>query len=186
MYITTEEQGIINPDNYPRIDVYPDADIYVLCAFTERSPNQNEPEHRITIATYNDRVDADYALIHLYRSLDMAKNTWNSKDVPLLSDIWNEVKQKLSNDKHVSDLIENASLNITLPDKLTITLPYPLADKYVDDKEIPDEETDFIMSEVNKITTELINLLTKENTENTVFPIKTFNCILSVKKLSEK
>lgn len=172
MYLTTEKQGIINPDNYPRIDVYLDADIYVLCAFTERSPDQNEPKHRITIATYNDRVDADYALIHLYRALDMGENTWNSKDVPLLSDIWNEVKQNLSNDQHVSNLIKNTSLDITLPDQLTIKIPYPRPEEDIDDKEI-----DFIQSEVTKITDELINLLKKDQG----YPIKTFTVNISTK-----
>ena len=72
----------------------------------------------------------------------MGKNTWNSKDVPLFSDIWNEVKQKLLNDSHLSDRfeIENASIEITLPDQLTIKIPYALADKYVDDKKLPDKE----------------------------------------------
>ena len=166
MHITTKEKGIINPDNYPRIDIYPDAGDYLLCAFTERDPDQNAPKQRITIAIYNEKVDADYALIHLYRALDMAKNTWHSKDVPLLSDIWNKVKQKLSNDQHVSELIKNASIDVTLPDQLTIKMPYS-----VPEDEINDKESDFITIQAKKVSTEVINLLK----EDPVFPIRTFN-----------
>lgn len=170
MHITTEERGIINPDSYPRIDIYPEAETYLLCAFTERDLDQSEPKQRITIAVYNEKVDAYYALIHLYRALDMAKNTWHSKDVPLLSDIWNKVKQKLSNDQHVSDLIKNASIDVTLPDQLTIKIPYSFAEKKIDDK-----ETDFITIQAKKVSTELIILLK----EDPVFPIKTFNLDVS-------
>ncbi len=170
MHITTEERGIINPDNYPRIDIYPDAETYLLCAFTERDPDQSASKQRITIAVYNEKIDADYALVHLYRALDMAKNTWHSKDVPLLSDVWDKVKQKLSNDQHVSDFIKNASIDVTLPDQLTIKIPYPFPEKKIDDK-----ETDFITIQATKVSTELINLLK----EDPVFPIKTFNLNVS-------
>lgn len=165
MYLTTVKNGIINPDNYPRIDIFPDAETYVLCAFTEREPDQSAPKQRITIAVYDKRVDADYALIHLYRSLNIEKKTWDSKKVPLLSDMWDEVKQKLSNDQYVSKLIKEASLNITLPDTLTIYIPYTHTDEAIDDKE------DFITLETKKISDELINLLK----EDSVFPIRTFN-----------
>lgn len=170
MHITTEERGIINPDNYPRIDIYPDVETYLLCAFTERGLDQSEPKQRITIAAYNERVDAYYALLHLYRALDMAKNTWHSKDVPLLSDIWNTVKQKLSNDQHVSEFIKDASIDVTLPDQLTIKIPNPFPEKKIDDK-----DTDFITIQAKKVSTELINLLK----EDPVFPIRTFNLNLS-------
>lgn len=164
MHITTEEKGIINPDNYPRIDIYSDAGTYLLCAFTDQDPDRSAPEQRIIIAAYNEKIDADYALIHLYRALDMAKNTWHSKDVPLLSDIWNKVKQKLSNDQHVSDFIKNASIDVTLPDQLAIKIPYPRPEDEIDDK-----ETDFITIQARKVSTELINLLR----EDPVFPIRT-------------
>ena len=175
MYVTTEKNGIINPDNYPRLDVYPDADTYVLCAFIERDPDQSDPKQRITIAVYKKKEDADYALIHLYRSLDLGKKTWDSKNAPLLSDMWNEVKQKLSNDPQVSTFIKNAFLNITLPDQLTINIPYTRPDEYINDEKIGDKEIDFISDMVSKITTELIELLKKD----TVSPIRAFTANLS-------
>lgn len=180
MYVTTEKQGIINPSNYPRIDVYPDADIYVLCAFTERSPDRNEPEYRVTIATYNDRVDADYALIHLYRSLDIGENTWDPKNVPLLSDMWNKVKQKLSNEENVSEsfLIKSASLTLSLPDQLTITIPYTGADEYINQKN--PKEINFINSESKKVSDGLIDVLK----EDPVFPIR--NITFTFKILPEQ
>lgn len=166
MHITTEEKGIINPDNYPRIDIYTDAGTYLLCAFTERDPDQSAPKQRITIAAYKEKIDADYALTNLYRALDMAKNTWHSKDVPLLSDIWNKVKQKLSNDQHVSQFIKNASIDVKLPDQLTI--------KYLNsgpEDERDDMDSDFINIQAEKVSTELINLLK----EDPIFPIRTLN-----------
>ena len=173
MYVTTEKNGIINPDNYPRLDVHPDADTYVLCAFTERDPNQSDPKQRITIAVYNKKEDADYALIHLYRSLDMGEKTWDSKNVPLFSNMWNEVIQKLSNDQNVSEsfLIKSASLNITLPDQLTVTIPYARPDEHINHKnpkEIGDKETDFIQSESKKVSDELITVLQ----QNPISPIR--------------
>ena len=175
MYVTTEKNGIINPDNYPRIDVSPDADTYVLCAFTERDPNQSDPKQRITIAVYNKKEDADYALIHLYRSLNLDAKTWDSKNVPLLSNMWNEVIQKLSNDPQVSKFIKNAFLNISLPDQLTINIPYTRPDEYINDEKARDKEIDFITAEVSKITTELIELLKKDP----VYPIRAFTVNLS-------
>ena len=170
MYITTQENGIINPDNYPRIDVYSDADTYVLCAFTERSPDQSDPKQRITIAVYNEKVDADYALIHLYASLNMGEKTWDSKNAPLLSEAWDEVKQKFSNDQQASKLIKDAFLNIALPDQLIIKIPYG---------RVPDDsEIDFIMSQIGKIVPELVNLLQK----NTVYPVGTFNVQIITKE----
>ena len=51
MHITTEERGIINSDNYPRIDIYTDAGTYLLCAFTERYTEQSVHKQRITMTT---------------------------------------------------------------------------------------------------------------------------------------
>lgn len=175
MYVSTKENGIINSDNYPRIAIYPDADIHVLCAFTERDPYQSDPKRRIIIAAYNKREDADYALIHLYRSLDMGEKTWDSKNVLLLSDMWNEVKQKLSSNQNISEsfLIKSASLNITLPDQLTITIPYTRPNEYVNQKnpkEINDKETDFISSEAKKVSDALIDILQQDS----IFPIRNF------------
>ena len=175
MYVSTKENGIINPDNYPRIAIYPDADIHVLCAFTERDPHRSDPKHRITIAAYSKREDADYALIHLYRSLDRGEKTWDSKNVPLLSDMWSEVKQKLSNNQNVSEsfLIKSASLNITLPDQLTITIPYTRSNEYSNEKnlkEINEKETDLISSEAKKVSNALIDVLQQDP----IFPIRNF------------
>ena len=175
MYVSTKENGIINPDNYPRIAIYPDADIHVLCAFTERDPYRSDPKHRITIAAYNKREDADYALIHLYKSLGMGEKTWDSKNVPLLSDMWNEVKQKLSNNQNVSEsfLIKSASLNITLPDQLTITIPYTRPHEYSNEKnlkEINEKETDLISAEAKKVSDALIDVLQQDP----IFPIRNF------------
>ena len=182
MYITTQEHGIINPDNYPRIDIYPDADTYTLCAFTERDPNQNDPKHRITIAAYNKRVDANYALIHLYRALDMGKETWDSKNVPLLSEMWDEVKHKLSDDQIISYLIKDASLNITPPDMLTIKIPYTRSDENINNKKMSNEEIDSIKYEMNLISDELINVLKQDS----IFPIRNFTFNLSTDPLAEK
>ena len=79
--------------------------------------------------------------------------------------MWNEVKQKLSNDQSVSNIIKNTSLNITLPDRLTIIIPYTPTDEENDDTKV-----DFITLETKKISDELIELLK----EDAVFPIRTF------------
>ena len=134
----------------------------MLCAFIERDPDQSEPKQRISIAVYNEKVDADYALIHLYRSLDMKKNTWDSKNVPLFSDIWDEVTQKLSIDQRLSNLVNNASYDIALPDQLTITIPYTLAPELIYDKDIDNKEKEFIAFAAKKISEELTSLLKED------------------------
>ena len=176
MYITTEDNGIINSDNYPRIDVYSDDDTYLLCAFTERDPDQSDPKQRISIAVYNEKVNADYALIHLYRSLDMEKNTWDSKNVPRFSDMWNEVKQKLSNNQRLSKLVNNASYDIALPDQLTINIPHTLASEHIFDKDIDNKEKEFIAFAAKKIAGELTSLLE----EDPVAPIRTLNLMWNI------
>ena len=177
MYITTEENGIINPDNYPRIDVYQEGNTYGLYAFIERDPDQSEPKHRIAIAVYNQKTDADYALIHLYRSLDMEKKTWDAKKVSLFSDLWNEIKQKISNDQRLSKLVNNASYGITLPDQLTIDIPHTLASEHIYDNDIDKKEKEFIAFAANKISGELTALLK----EDPVAPIRTINLTWNIK-----
>ena len=177
MYITTENNGIINSDNYPRIDVYSDDNTYVLCAFTERDPDQSDPKQRISIAVYNEKVNAYYALIHLYRYLDMEKNTWDSKNVPLFSDIWDKVKQKLSNDQRLSKLVNNVSHDIALPAQLTINIPYTLAPEQVSDNDIDNKEKEFIAFAAKKISEELTSLLE----EDPVAPIRTLNLTWNIK-----
>lgn len=91
----------------------------------------------------------------------MGQNTWDPKNVPLLSDMWDEVKQKLSNDQHTSDFINNASLSITLPDKLTIKIPYTRPDDHSPYGKLDDKEKERLMLETEKVSNELIDSLLK-------------------------
>ena len=99
-----------------------------------------------------------------------------------LSDMWNEVKQKLSNDQNASDFIKNASLNITLPGTLTINIPYIRPDEYINDKQPGDKEINFIATPIKKISDELTDAIKKDP----VNPIRDVTFNLSTNKSSEK
>jgi hypothetical protein len=81
MYIKTENNGIINPHHYDKIDVYAETDgSYTLRAFMNPLPESIDTESLI-ISTYNKKADADDALLHLFKSLTSGERTWDPSAV---------------------------------------------------------------------------------------------------------
>ena len=122
MYIITENNGIINLDHYPRVGIYQHQETHILSAITVPDSIKRGDE-RITIAKYNQRVDADYTLLSLYSALAMGSNTWDPRSVISISQLWCEVKQEFSSDNNIWGLTKNAILNLIDTNKLTITYP---------------------------------------------------------------
>lgn len=112
MYIKTTEHGIINLDHYPRVAVSYDQKSYLLCVFTEKNPS-NPKNPKITIAKYNERVDADYALAELYCVLGTGGSTWDPGSAPLVSDIWYMVKLNHQRDTEIRALTKDVILKVT-------------------------------------------------------------------------
>ncbi|MDE0481098.1 MAG: hypothetical protein OXI67_00840 [Candidatus Poribacteria bacterium] len=117
MYVKTIQDGVINLAHYPRINVYPDQNSYFLCAFSKPEFYAVEPYDRLVIARFSKREDADYALYHLFKSLDTEKPTWDVNSIILLSDLWYEIKQECKG----NDLIRNADVSVTGVNEVTIT-----------------------------------------------------------------
>lgn len=117
MYVKTTQEGVINIAHYPRLNVYPDMNSYLLCAFSKPAFYASEPDERIVIARYSRKEDADYALYHLFKSLDAKKPTWDVSNVKLLSVLWHQIKQDCTG----SDLVRNADINVTGLNEVTIT-----------------------------------------------------------------
>ena len=85
--------------------------------------DDTDPEARITIAKFKKKEDADYALLQLNSFLDMDKRIWSPRNAPILSEVWYQVKQKLSDDRNILALTKNAILKVTGPDEITIEYP---------------------------------------------------------------
>ena len=126
MYVKTIQNGVINLAHYPRVDVYPDRNSYFLCAFSKPAFYAAEPDDRVVIARFSNRENADYALCHLFKSLDTEKPTWDVSNVEVLSDLWHQIKQECIG----NDLVRNADISVTRLDEITITYEREFDIKY--------------------------------------------------------
>ena len=120
MYIITEQNGIINLDHYPRVNVYPNQNSYFICAFTV--PDQVKVgNEKIAITKYDKPEDADYAFCQLIVSLQADVPIWDATKAERLSDLWNQIKQDCS-----GNLVKDAEISIAIPNKITITYSWGL------------------------------------------------------------
>ena len=76
MYIKTENNGIINTHHFNKIDVYSEENgTYTLRAYTNPIPESINVESLI-IAVFDNKAEADSALLNLFEALSSCKNTW--------------------------------------------------------------------------------------------------------------
>ena len=91
MYIWTTGQEILNLDNYKKVDVYfLRHDSHLLYA--------GDPPDKTTIAIFSNKADAMYAQCLLFKGLMEGAKAWDASAVPLLSDIWKDIKGHLSSE----------------------------------------------------------------------------------------
>lgn len=116
MYVKTTQDGVINISHYPRLNVYPDMNSFLLCAFSKPAFYAAEPDERVVIARYSRKEDADYALYHLFKSLDAKQPTWDVSNVQSLSVLWHQIKQECIG----NDLVKNSNISVTGLNEITV------------------------------------------------------------------
>ena len=133
MFIKTMDNKIINLICYLYVSVTgKENDKSYLRAFTVLKPNEqlSLTTECITIAEYDKRVDADYALLDLYDNLSRRESTWDISSVVKISELWDEVKKELINSKPNAhdDLAHRVILSIKQLGKfkLSYTSKFPL------------------------------------------------------------
>ena len=113
---------------------------------------------RITIAKFEKREDADYALLMLFSFIQKGGHAWSPRSCPVLSQVWEKVKQKLSDDRHITLLTKNAILDVTGADHITIIY----ASRY--EKEW---DSDLLNCKQRKVSEEVVNHL-----QDSISPIR--------------
>ena len=87
---------------YPYVSVISkEDDKSYLRVFTVLNPDEqlSLPNECITIAEYDEKIDADYALLDLYDNLSRRESTWDVSSVVKISELWDAVKKELHNSK---------------------------------------------------------------------------------------
>lgn len=122
MYVWTTDNKILNLDHYARVDVVEHrANDYSLSAFDTPKPKFDDPVG-ITIAKFNNEADAKYSRCLLFNALMSKAGAWDASAIPLISDVWEEVKAHFSSDTNIRwGLLEKAEISVTGLDEMTIT-----------------------------------------------------------------
>ena len=111
-----ESKGIINLTCYPRITVVEYKDAFRVFAFLELMPvetlaDSNLHWKTITLATFDDELDAHYCLWHLYHSLQSGEKSWNPENIKMPSDAWQTTKKEFrSTGFHIKNVVKTAFL----------------------------------------------------------------------------
>lgn len=111
-----ESEGIINLACYSRINVVVYNNKFQICAFLTNDPvtsleDRNFDLKTITLATYDNELDANYCLWHLYHTLQSGENSWNPEDVKMPSDAWKATKKEFrSTELHIKNVVKTARL----------------------------------------------------------------------------
>ena len=102
MYIQTEDNKILNLSHYRSVDVYEMTDAYVLRAFL--SIGFEDKSKYDDIASFDEKVDADYALSNLFKAILNSRTPWNVNTVKSLSEAWCKVKKDNSSMEYLDKL----------------------------------------------------------------------------------
>ena len=124
MYIWTTEQQILNLDNYKRVDVVMERqDKYRLTAHdTPKTTSQDT--YGILIASFDNQANAMYAQCLLFKGLMEGAKAWDASAVPLLSDIWKDIKEHLSSETNIPiNLINDLEISVTGLDEVALRYP---------------------------------------------------------------
>ena len=99
MYIKSENDGIINLHHYPRVGVFSqyNRQPYYLCAFTQQTLG-GEYNEKINIATFDEEVDANYAICSLLKAIDTSESIWDPSAIKLPSVLWKEIIEESTYD----------------------------------------------------------------------------------------
>jgi hypothetical protein len=118
MYIWTTGQEILNLDNYKKVDIYfLSSNNYLLRA--------GDSSNKITtIASFDNQANAMYAQCLLFKGLMEGAKAWDASAVPLLSDIWEDIKENLFPGKNIPiNFINDLEISVTGLDEVTLRYP---------------------------------------------------------------
>ncbi len=116
MFMILESEGIINLACYSRINVVPYNNKFQICAFLTNDrvallDDRNFDLKTITLATYDNELDANYCLWHLYHTLQSGEKSWNPEYVKMPSDAWKTTKKEFrSTELHIKNVVKTARL----------------------------------------------------------------------------
>ena len=114
MYIWTTGQEILNLDNYKKVDVY-------FLSHNSHLLYAGDPSDKTTIAIFSNEADAMYAQCLLFKGLMEGAKAWDASAVPLLSDIWETQKKRLSSQRHIRmEFLEHLEISVTGLDEVTL------------------------------------------------------------------
>ena len=127
MYVATEKHGIVNLTCYPRIDVVTANNSWVLHAFRHADVIKSNFEGTlsgVSLATFDEEIEANYSYCNLFSSLESGKSTWDPKAVGSFSDLWEKVKQEIPSVTSVPQAsLEKLELSISGLQEITIAYP---------------------------------------------------------------
>lgn len=119
MYII-EDRGIINLTLYPRFNILEHNNVYQLCAFTNLETdnhieqNDNFRKEGLTLMTFENDVDAEYALWHLFASFkDNRITTWDTDKIKKPSEIWETIKEDHAHEQYMSKVLSESVLSVS-------------------------------------------------------------------------
>ena len=140
-----EDRGIINLTLYPRFNIIENNNAYRLCAFTcletdhEIKQNDNFRKEGLTLMTFENEVDAEYALWHLFGSFeDSHITTWDPDDVKKPSEIWKAIIEDYSNDEDIHEVLSASVLSLSNVKDIDIDIGYDQS--IVNYRDITEEE----------------------------------------------
>ena len=117
MYIWTTGQEILNLDNYKKVDVY-------FLSHNSHLLYAGDSSDKTTIAIFSNEADAMYAQCLLFKGLMEGAKAWDASAVPLLSDIWKDIKGHLSSEKDIHrNFINDLEISVTGLDEVTLRYP---------------------------------------------------------------
>ena len=119
MFILTQNNEIINLHHYPRVCVQPNTGSELIAVTALAEQTFDPRKDTITIAIFDNSMDADYARNDLFKAIATGRPAWNVNAIKSLSDIWNKVKA----DNESLPLINKAELSVSNLNELTITYP---------------------------------------------------------------
>ena len=118
MYII-EDRGIINLTLYPRFNILERNNVYQLCAFTnletdnQIEQNDNFRKEGLTLMAFENEVDAEYALWHLFASFKNRITTWDTDEIKKPSEIWETIKKEYANEQYIPELLLETVLSVS-------------------------------------------------------------------------
>lgn len=161
MYMILESIGIINLACYPSINVVEYKNAFLLCAFLELVPVASLDDRSldwktITLATYDNELDAHYCLWHLFHSLQSGKKSWDPADVQRPCDAWETTQSELLRTRlNIKHWVKNATLCYSGFYEWTIEYDQRMEERYptissADNEEVEDKLRNILDSELAK------------------------------------